>query len=273
MLIGHEELIENFKRLTKSDGLSHGYIFFGEPQVGKFTFGKCLANFLETGEFELPTSYLKEILEIVPADGTIGIETIRGLQRFLYEKPVNSKKRFVLIDDAHDLTLQAQNAILKIAEEPPQSSLIVLIVSNPEALLPTLQSRFVKIYFGRINSQLIQGFLTKNFHLDKTEAERIVSYSFGRPGRAVEILQNEEFKRIRGEVVRFIKYKSGRGAYLRSLEEVKDINLFLRELMAELSLDPKKNYLGLKNISDCIVKMSNWNTNKRLQLEASLWNI
>ncbi len=116
MLSGHDNLIKPFKRLVKEDKLSHSYIFFGESQVGKATFAKYLANFLEFGEFEEHKSILTESFIITPTakegDASIGIDAVRDIKQFLYSKPVCSERRIVIIDDADKLTSQAQNAIL-----------------------------------------------------------------------------------------------------------------------------------------------------------------
>ena len=146
MLVGHEKLTETFKQLIKDDRLSHGYIFFGEPQVGKFAFALSLATYLETGEFGESTRPLGETSVIQPdEEGSISINSIRNSKYFLFQKPVYSSYRVVIVNDAEKLTPQAQHAILKIAEEPPGTALIILIVSNPDALLPTIQSRLQKI--------------------------------------------------------------------------------------------------------------------------------
>ena len=52
MIIGHQHLVKDFKQLAKAGKLAHGYIFFGEPEVGKFYFAKHLANFLENATFK-----------------------------------------------------------------------------------------------------------------------------------------------------------------------------------------------------------------------------
>ncbi|MEK7463306.1 MAG: hypothetical protein AAB621_03035, partial [Patescibacteria group bacterium] len=124
MLCGHKNLKESFSVLFKNGNLSHGYIFFGEPQVGKFSFALSLANFLETGNFESGGKMLSEILIIKES----GIDCVREIKNFLWQKPHNSSKRIVIIDNADSLTAEAQNAILKITEEPPEHSLIILIV-------------------------------------------------------------------------------------------------------------------------------------------------
>ena len=93
----------------------------------------------------------EETLIIEPDEkGTIGIDIIRSLKYFLWQKPANSKLRTVIIKESENLTNQAQNAALKIVEEPPESSLIIFITKNVENLLPTLTSRLQKIHFPEI---------------------------------------------------------------------------------------------------------------------------
>src|SRR3989344_1060913 len=122
MLIGHEKLTETFKRLIREDKLSHGYIFFGESGVGKFSFALGFATYLETGEFQKQSRLLEETLIIRPSEeGTISINNIRESRYFLLQKPAYSPRRTVIIDEAECLTGEAQHAILKIAEEPPST--------------------------------------------------------------------------------------------------------------------------------------------------------
>ncbi len=72
---------------------------------------------------------------------SIGIEEIRKLQENLFLKPIRGKMKAVIVSHAENLTHQAQNAFLKILEEPPLSTLIVLVTKNKELLLPTILSR------------------------------------------------------------------------------------------------------------------------------------
>ncbi len=72
---------------------------------------------------------------------TIGIPSIRDLIHWAYRKPYEKPRKYVLIKQAQYLTEEAQNALLKILEEPPQSTFITLAVNHPENLLPTILSR------------------------------------------------------------------------------------------------------------------------------------
>lgn len=275
MLIGHEKLAEIFKALAKSDRLSQGYIFFGEPQVGKFSFALALANFLENKAYEPPEKGLTETMVLKPSEeGSIGIDEIRGLQHFLSQKPVYSGKRVAIIDEAEALTPQAQNAILKTAEEPPPQTLIILALATPEALLPTLQSRFIKIYFSRVGLGLIKKMLVKKFEASEKEAEIAASSSFGRPGRAIDLLENKEVQAVRKKALALLSRRQNKKEIIESLtEDPSAISPLFYELVAELAKDPVKNYHTLGLITERLAKMKQFSTNRRLQLNLALWNI
>ncbi|NLO96864.1 MAG: DNA polymerase III subunit delta' [Peptococcaceae bacterium] len=81
-----------------------------------------------------------------PSKLSIGIEQVLSLQEKIYRKIYEGKYRVCLIDEANKLTLPAANALLKIAEEPPENTLIILSCSNIEAIIPTLQSRAQSVY-------------------------------------------------------------------------------------------------------------------------------
>jgi len=147
-----EQLQKNFKRLAQENQLSHAYLFFGGDRKNyqdKFVFAKSLANFLENEIFEEPKSLLKETLIISPNEaGAIGIDIVRDLKFFLWQKPVSSAKRTAIIFGAENLTDEAQNAALKIVEEPPENGLIIFISGTAEDLFPTLVSRTQRIFFS-----------------------------------------------------------------------------------------------------------------------------
>ena len=281
MLVGQKKLEETFKRLVKSDKLSHGYIFFGEPQVGKYSFALSLAAFLEKGELEevetvngFPKHMLEELLIIKPTDGAIGIDAVRELKHFLAQKPVKSKSRVAILDDAHMLTSQAENAILKIGEEPPAQSLIILIVPSVDSLMRTLQSRFQKIYFQRSSAEEISKMLEDKYGIESKRAKDIAKLSLGRPGRAVAFLNDEKAKERFRTVVALLSGKVSKHDVLESVTE-NDVELYLllTEIIAKLANDPIKNYDILWSITERITAMSQFTVNKRLQAETAIWTI
>lgn len=153
----YKKLEDVFKKLADADKLSHAYLFFGEANEKKFIFALSLANYLENKEFKpLERNILEECFIILPdgkgfpagRQGIIGIDEIKKIENFLYQKPVLSKKRTAIIKDADSLTPEAQNATLKIVEDSPEGSLLIFIAKDESSLLPPLASRLQKIYFS-----------------------------------------------------------------------------------------------------------------------------
>lgn len=146
-----KKIEDDFRSLINTKRLSHAYLFFGNPGVSedsKFIFARSLANFLEKREFKSSEELLTELLTIEKDDNeTVGIDAVKVLKKFLYQKPINSKYRTAIIKDSEKLTIEAQNAVLKIVEEPPKEALIIFIANSEENLYSTLASRLQKIYF------------------------------------------------------------------------------------------------------------------------------
>lgn len=86
-----------------------------------------------------------DIFFISPAKQSISIEEIRSLKKHIFQKPVHLPSKIIIFKEAHKLTTEAQNALLKILEEPPANVIIILEAQNKENLLPTVRSRLVLI--------------------------------------------------------------------------------------------------------------------------------
>ncbi|MHB9019615.1 MAG: AAA family ATPase [Minisyncoccota bacterium] len=270
MLCGHTDLKKGFSALVKKESLSHGYVFFGEPQVGKFSFALSLANFLETGDFDISRKMLSEVLIIKES----GIDCVREIKNFLWQKPQNSSKRTVIIDNADLLTAEAQSAILKITEEPPEHSLIILIVTNLNNILPPILSRLQKIYFSRISKKDICDFLINNLKIKKEKSEELALVSCGRPGRVMDLINNKEFIDSEEMAQKFLMSSGfNRAQFIKKLvddqkEKPEILDKFFENLMVILRKDPVKNYKMIRSILSRLFLIKSYNVNKRLQIEA-----
>lgn len=230
------DLKKLFSGLIKEDRLSHGYIFFGNgADEVRLSAAKNLANFLETGKWEKAERVLNDsMLYDARTDG--GIDLIRSASGFLWQKPAVSSRRLLVIDNAQALTLPAQNAILKIAEEPPAGALLVLILRDPGALLPAVRSRFQKIFLAGEDS-------------GEPVIKEVGVFLKAAPAKRKEFLK---------------------ALMERTEEEPRLIEDFVFGLMSELKKDPVKNWKTLKSLSSRWALMNEFNLNKRLQLEAAL---
>ncbi len=111
---------------------------------------------------------------IINQEKAIGIEAIRKIKNWLSQKAYQEKKRLIVIYQAQELTIEAQNAFLKTLEEPPENTLILLAADNSHRLLPTIISRCQIIRLKTNNSlkKPIDQKLVETF--DKTLAEKII---------------------------------------------------------------------------------------------------
>ncbi len=193
MFFGHEDKIKIFKKLVYDGNLSHAYLFYGYPQIGKFYFSKLLAFFLETGEFEITDKFLIDTRIFSPNENkVIGIEIVRELKRFLFQKPFKSPRRLAIINDANKLSKEAESSMLKIVEEPPPAAMIIFIVHDPRVLFSPLLSRLISVYFSSFSEDEIREIAVRNYKLSASKAEDITKKSFGRIGRAINLIEGIE---------------------------------------------------------------------------------
>lgn len=194
MILGHKDILESLQQLALAGRLSHGYLFWGADGVGKKPIACALAASLEdNGPQDIHASTDSFIVE-PHAEEAIGIDAIREVRMKLSQMPLRAKRRVAIIDRADRMTPEAQNALLKIAEEPFSHALIILIATDPQNILPTLQSRLQKIYFAPLAQGDIETWLTKECAISRPRAQEIASKCFGRPGLAIRLDKEEKLQ-------------------------------------------------------------------------------
>lgn len=117
----------------------HALLLTGELGAGKYT----VASYIVGELLGVKAESAPYVLVIQAAGKAIGIEQIRELQKFLQLKTTGSEaiRRAIILDDADTMTIEAQNALLKILEEPPEDTVLLLAASKPHQLKPTIHSR------------------------------------------------------------------------------------------------------------------------------------
>jgi DNA polymerase-3 subunit delta' len=186
MLLGHESKEDDFRNAATGGTLRHAYLFFGDTHIGKCTFAVSFANFLENGTFDVPTESLLDTRVFSKNEkGTISIDEMRELKKFLSQHPFKSPRKTAIIDDAETLTEEAQSSLLKVVEEPPVSSLIIFIAPSENILFRPLASRLSKVYFSRVAADTIERHLRMLYTIDVRMAKEIAAQAFGRVGIAM----------------------------------------------------------------------------------------
>lgn len=132
---------------------------------------------------------------------TLKIERVRDLVREIDARPFEASARAILIDDAHTMTEQAQNALLKSLEEPPPTSHVFLVTPSPQTLLTTIRSRCQTLRLGPLPSALLEQTLAERLSLSPAEARLRVSVSGGSLGQALAF-EGEAYGALRDELIK-----------------------------------------------------------------------
>lgn len=274
-IIGHKKIINFLDRSIKKDSIAHAYLFSGPEHLGKFTVALNFARRLSGGKEEK----INPDIIIVSPDKGIKVEKIRELQRELSFSPYFGKYKIAIIDGADQMTLSAQNALLKILEEPEERCILVLICHNPQNLLPTIKSRCLIKKFSLVKNEEILKLITQ----EKNKNE-IAFWSHFRPGLAVEMQENEDvlqekmksYKELKNILESNIsdkfllaenlsKEKSSFQDKLNSWIAVLRKNMFGGQKF--LNIDPLKNLSLIEYMGESLEIMNKTNSNLRAVLE------
>ena len=195
---GHERPRTFLRAAVVNERLPHALLFAGPDGVGKRSLALAFVAWMQCeggGEdacgqcascrqLAADTHPDVQLVCVAPGKKEIGIERIRGVKHFMQLQPMRGKCKVALIDGAHLLTIAAQNALLKVLEEPPARSFLLLISSNPEALLPTVRSRAQRLQFGPLPVETIVEILSRRSDIDPRRARELALLAEGSPGRA-----------------------------------------------------------------------------------------
>lgn len=203
-IIGHKQAVSYLKNSLRSPG--HALIFAGGDGAGKRTVAECFAKTLqcEAGE-DTPCGNCKsckqadsgnhpDIIYVKRSKTVLSVDDIRTqLISGMDIKPYSSRYKIYIVDEAEKMTEEAQNALLKTFEEPPEYGIIILLTNNEELFLETIRSRAVMLFFREVKTSEIANLLMREKGLKEHEAARLAAVSNGCPGKAMKWVEDEEF--------------------------------------------------------------------------------
>jgi DNA polymerase-3 subunit delta' len=169
---------------------------------------------------------------------TIKIEHIRDAVREILGLPFEARARVVILDDAHAMTEQAMNALLKALEEPPATSHLILVTASPQALLPTIRSRCQTLRLGPLPSAVLETHLQERLGLPPAEARLRASLSGGSLGAAMAF-EADGYRALRDDILAMLEKADGasavhRLAWSERLADADDVMLALTALRSLL---------------------------------------
>lgn len=168
-VIGQDAVAQTLKNAIKTDRVAHAYLFCGTRGVGKTTMARVLAKCLNCLSVDAPTIEpcckcescvsvnTGDDIDVIEIDGASnnGVDNIRELRNNAIFKPARSRYKLYIIDEIHMLSPGAFNALLKILEEPPAHVKFIFATTEPNKVLPTIQSRCQRFDFRAIDAASI----------------------------------------------------------------------------------------------------------------------
>lgn len=170
---------------------------------------------LSSEENELYHAQLKEKISNpyfkiqMPKASQIKISSIRDIKKFLSYDFSDISHRIILISEAHLMNEEAQNALLKNLEEPPEGIIFILTTQYPGMLRETIRSRCWSIPFQPLNDEDVEEILTEYFGIDKQLAEEVSGFAGGSVRTALNLLE-QDFELLRDKTIYILRYSFGR---------------------------------------------------------------
>jgi len=194
-IVGQQHVTRTLANAIESNRVAHAYIFSGVRGVGKTTTARILAKALNcvkgpTADPDNSCNFCQEIslgtsLDVLEIDAASnrGIDQIRELREMVRYAPAAGRYKIVILDEAHQLTDEASNALLKTLEEPPERVIFILATTRPEDLVETIKSRAQLFQFRSLTFREIAGEIER---IAKAEGLRVEPGAVAVLARAAE---------------------------------------------------------------------------------------
>lgn len=238
-VVGLTQLTDNLQSAIKHNKISHAYLIQGEKLSGKRMIADIFARALQcecdrteaehqatlfdfasvlTDKKIRPCNQCRSCKQAISGNhpdiiyvmhekpNVISVDNIRQqVNGDIAIKPYSGAYKIYIVDEAEKMNVQAQNALLKTLEEPPEYAVILLLATRAEAMLPTILSRCVVLNTKPVSDDLIKRYLMQRVQIPDYRASICASFARGNVGRAIELASSETFDRMKSSVLNILK--------------------------------------------------------------------
>jgi DNA polymerase-3 subunit delta' len=215
---GNEMIVQTLRQALEHDRVPHSLLFSGSEGVGKRTLALMVAKTLNCEQmvhgFCNECSSCKKIeagahpdvlmVQVLEDKQFLQIDQLRSAREDVFYQPFEGRCRVIIIDDADRMREDGANSILKMLEEPPPSTKIILLTARFQSLLPTIRSRCQTFHFLPIPLIQIRSFLSEHSGVPPDDLELCARLAQGSLGRALS-LDLVEFRHLRSEAIEMIQ--------------------------------------------------------------------
>lgn len=209
-ITGHNKIIEHLQSSILHNRINHAYIFDGIKGIGKMTLAKAFAKALncEEGGTDACNCCIScktfdednnpDIIYVTHQKKDITVSDVREqIVKNITLKPYRNKYKIFIIPEADKMNILAQNAFLKTLEEPPEYGIFLLLCENYNKFLITILSRCIMFKLHPLPYDMVRDYIVKNMNVPYEQAQLYSTYSQGSIGKAIELINSEEFRDIR----------------------------------------------------------------------------
>ncbi len=218
-IVGQEHIIKHMQNAIKLNKLSHAYMICGEKGMGKKLIADRFTMLLQCEkDGEEPCMECRACKQTLSRNNpdikwlvhekptTISVEEVREqLVSDIAIKPYSSKYKIYIIDEAEKMSVSAQNAILKTVEEPPSYGIIIILTESKEMLLETILSRCVILETKPTSKKDFKEFFQTKVKVPDYEIDSLIEFSAGNIGKAMKMLENDNYSSMKEHIVDIIK--------------------------------------------------------------------
>lgn len=273
-ILGHKNIVEGIDRRECNNSFSHANLIAGSDGIGKSVLAKYIANKIIKPRDGAESV---DIVRYYPKSASFGVDDVRNIIEEVSKKPYEGNRKVLILYKCDKMTVQAQNALLKTIEEPPEGVYLILLSDSLETILDTIQSRCQVYKLTPLSKEEILEYIELKYpELNDQDKQAAIAYSTGIPGKIDRFLGDDNLKTLRGICIELFEDIVNRSndivlKYQEQLKNLKDekielldiLILFIRDIMLFKELNKVSSIINIDK-ADKIQDISRRLTYKKL---------